>query len=206
MRADAVRNREQLLTTARDVFVERGPGAPLEEIARQGGVGIATLYRHFPDRRTLMHAVVLQALTSTIAAAERARAEHADPLDALAAYMHAVLDLRTSAVIPTLLGELDLDEPELAAVRNRSAHLLEDLIDAARRSGALRKGVTFADVGITLVRLARPLPGTLPEATQQALAHRHADLFLAGVRATPGSEPLTGPELDRADLQRARRR
>src|SRR5262249_56303629 len=49
LRADARDNRRRLLEAARDVFIERGPGAPLEEIARQAGTGIATLYRRFPD-------------------------------------------------------------------------------------------------------------------------------------------------------------
>src|SRR6266567_31834 len=104
MRADARRNHALLLDAARDVFVERGPDAPLEEMARRAGVGIATLYRRFGDRAMLMHAV-----TSTAAAGERARREHNDPFEALAAYVHAVLDLRTSVVIPTLLDALDLD-------------------------------------------------------------------------------------------------
>jgi AcrR family transcriptional regulator len=202
MRADARRNHERLLHAARDVFVERGPEAPLEEIARRAGVGIATLYRRFPDRSELMRAVVLDALTSTAAAAEAATQRHADPLEALAAYVHAVLDLRTSAVIPTLLGSLDLDEPELGAARERSARLAEQLLDAAHRAGTLRKDVAFADIGVMLVRLSRPLPGPIPAGTQAALAHRHADIFLAGLRAAGSTEPLEGPALERADLHR----
>jgi AcrR family transcriptional regulator len=204
MRADARRNHERLLEAARDVFVERGPDAPLEEIARRAGVGIATLYRRFPDRSLLMHAVVLAALTATAEAAEQSRREHPDALDALAAYMHAVIDLRTSAVIPTLLDSVDLDRPDLKTARERSARPAEQLLDAAHRSGALRKDVTFGDVGLMLVRLSRPLPGTIPEPTQLELAHRHADLFLSGLRADPSAPPLDGPALERADLQRIR--
>ena len=202
MRADARRNHELLLDAARDVFVERGPDAPLEEVARRAGVGIATLYRRFADRQTLMHAVVLAALTATADAGARARQEHADPVDALAAYMHAVIDLRTSAVISTLLGSLDLDEPELAAARERSGHLAEELLADAHRADSLRAGVTFADLGLMLVRLSRPLPGPIPDATQRELAHRHADIYLAGLRAEPGELTLTGPALERADLHR----
>jgi AcrR family transcriptional regulator len=204
MRADARRNHERLLEAARDVFVERGPDAPLEEIARRAGVGIATLYRRFPDRSLLMHAVVLAALTATAEAAEQSRREHPDALDALAAYMHAVIDLRTSAVIPTLLDSVDLERPDLKAARERSARPAEQLLDAAHRSGALRKDVTFGDVGLMLVRLSRPLPGTIPEPTQLELAHRHADLFLSGLRADPSAPPLDGPALERADLHRIR--
>jgi AcrR family transcriptional regulator len=205
MRADARRNHALLMDAARDVFVERGPDAPLEEIARRASVGIATLYRRFADRATLINAVVLSALTATAAAAERAEREHADPFDALTAYVHAVLELRTSAVIATLLDVLDLDEPEIKAAREASARLAEGLVTAARDSGALRKDATFGDVGIMLTRLSRPLPGSIPLDVQTALAHRHADVFLAGLRADPSSPPLGGPALDLADLQRLRR-
>jgi AcrR family transcriptional regulator len=202
MRADARRNHARLLDAARDVFVERGPDASLEEIARRAGVGIATLYRRFADRETLMRAVVLAALAATADAAEQARRQHADPLEALAAYVHAVIDLRTSAVIPTLLDSLDLQERELKAARDRSARLADKLLDHAHRDGALRKDITFGDVGLILVRLSRPLPGTLPDDVQRELAHRHADLFLAGLRADSTAGPLSGPALERADLHR----
>jgi AcrR family transcriptional regulator len=202
MRADARRNHERLLEAARDVFVERGPEASLEEIARRAGVGIATLYRRFADRPTLMRAVVLAALTATAEAAERIRAKEDDPFAALAAYVHAVIDLRTSAVIPTLLGSLDMDEQELSAARERSARITQQLVDDAHGAGALRKDVVFGDVGLILVRLSRPLPGTLPEPVQLELAHRHAELFLAGLRADASAEPLEGPALERADLHR----
>ncbi|MGN6721032.1 MAG: TetR/AcrR family transcriptional regulator [Marmoricola sp.] len=203
MRADARRNHELLLDAARDVFVERGPEAPLDEIARRAGVGIATLYRRFPDRRSLMQAVVLNALTLTAEAAERAN-DLADPLAALASYVHAVIDLRTSAVIPTLLDQLDLDEPDVAAARQRSAKLSEQLVARAQKTGALREGVTFGDVGLMLVRLSRPLPGNFTPELQIELAHRHADLFLAGLHADGAYEPVHGPALELADLQKLR--
>lgn len=201
MRADAQRNRERLLEAARDVFVEQGPGASLEEIARRAQVGIATLYRRFTDRGTLMHAVVLHALTGTIEAVRRARHEHPDPFDALAAYVHAVLDLRTSVVIPTLLVALDVHEPQLEVARSTSARLVEELLEDAHKTGRLREDVVFGDIGLLLTRLSRPLPGPIPDEIQRALAHRHADIFLAGLRADRTAPPLGGPALKLADLQ-----
>ena len=206
MRADARRNIELLLQAAQDVFLERGPDASLEEIARRAGVGIATLYRRFGDRQALMHAVVQAALVASADAADRARREHADPFDALAAYAHALLDLRTSAVVSALLDRLDLDEPALDAARRRSARLFDRLIAAAREAGAVREDVTFGDVSLILVRLSQPLPGPIPAETQGLLAHRHADLLLRGLRAVPSEEPLPGPGLELADLRRLRRR
>jgi hypothetical protein len=93
-----------------------------------------------------------------------------------------------------------LEQPELKAARERSARRAEDLLAAAH--GSLREGVSFADIGLMLVRLSRPLPGPIPDATQRELAHRHADIYLAGLQAEPAELTLTGPALERADLHR----
>lgn len=204
MRSDARRNTDLLLQAARDAFIEQGPDAPLEEIARRAGVGIATLYRRFGDRTSLMGAVVHAALVAAGDAAERAARDDADPFDALTGYVHAVLDLRTSAVIPALLDRLDLTEPQIDAARRRAARLVDELLTAAHRAGVLRKDVTFGDIGLMLVRLSRPLPGPIPSETQAALAHRHAEVYLRGLQAAPSADPLPGPGLELADLQRLR--
>src|SRR2546423_6919209 len=201
MRADARRNRGRLLKEARDMFVERGPNASLEEIARRADVGIATLYRHFVDRDTLMRAVVLHALNSTIDAVEQARRDTADRFDAMAAYIHAVLEIGTSAVIPALLSAIDLDEPELKAARITSARRVVELLTDARTSGGLRADAAFADIGLALVRLSQKLPGPFSAEEQKALAHPHADLLIAGLRAGAAEPALSGPAVELAELR-----
>ena len=130
--------------------------------------------------------------------AERAAEDHDDGFEALAAYLRAALELRVSAVIPQVLDVLDLDEPELAAAREESARATEALVDAAHAGGDLPEDVTFADVGMMLVRIARPLPGPMPAELKHDLARRHLDLFIRGLRGADG--PLEGPALSRADL------
>ncbi len=198
MRVDARRNLEQLLAAARDLVAEKGAGVALEEVAQRAGVGIATLYRRFPDRTALLRGVVLDALEQTRVVAERALAEHDDAFEALAAYLRGALELRVSAVIPQVLDVLDLEEPELAASREASAAATEALVDAAHESGELPPDVTFADIGMMLVRIARPLPGPMPPDLKHDLARRHLELFLRGLRGGEGS--LAGPELTRAEL------
>ena len=202
LRSDARRNHQQILAAARDLFVERGPSAPLEDIARRAGVGIGTLYRRFSDRETLMRAVVLDALVETVEIAERAGREEASALDALVRYMHAALDLRVSAVIPALLDVLDLDDAVLLPARDRGAASVQRLVDAAHAEGSLSDQVTFADVGMMLVRLSRPLPGPLSEELNAQLGHRHLDLLVSGLRSGQDAveAPLEGPELSREDL------
>ena len=187
LRADARRNRAQILAAARDVFVELGPGAPLEDISRRAGTGIATLYRRFPDRRSLMRAVVIDALERTAEEAHTALAEEPTAFAALVRYMHRTLDVRIAAVIPTLLEEVSMEEEEIRRISDEGTGVLQQVIQAAQADGALRPDVTFGDVGMMLVRLSRPLPGPITRDLNDRLAHRHLDLLIQGF-STPGAE------------------
>src|SRR3954462_13634423 len=135
LRADARRNHEQLLAAARDVVVELGAGAPLDEGAPGAGVGIGTLYRRFPSRPALLRAVVVDALQRTAEAAEAALAEESDGFSALVRYMHAVLDLRVSAVIPTVLDAMDLEDDDVRSAREVSAGLAQRIVDGLMPTG-----------------------------------------------------------------------
>ena len=196
LRADAQLNRDRILAAARDAFVERGAGVPLDEIARRAGTGIATLYRRFPDREALMRAVVLDALQRTGEEAEQAAAEEADPFEALVRYMHRTLEIRIGAVIPVLLEEISIEDDEMVRARTSGSDALQGIIDRAHRAGTLRRDVTFADIGLLIVRMSRPLPGTFAGDVNDALGHRHLDLAIAGLRAD-GADPgrLDGPAL-----------
>ena len=202
MRADARRNRERILAAARDVLVEQGPDAPLDAIAATAEVGIATLYRRFPDRRALFRAVVLDVLGLAAEEARLALAEEPDAFRALARYLHRALDLRISAVMPALLGHIPPDDEDIAAIRTRSWGLFQELVDRALAAGSLRSDVTFADVGFLLVRLARPLPGPILRDLDNRLAHRHLEVLLDGLRAgrAEAAAPLPGPALTLAEL------
>lgn len=200
LRADARNNRARILAAARDVFVEQGPGAPLEEISRRAGTGIATLYRRFPDRQALIHAVVVDALHRTAAEARRAAAEETDPFAALARYMHRALDVRMAAVIPALMGEISLTDEETLRARKEGIQIIQELVEGAQRAGTLRPDVHFGDIGLLIVRLSRPLPGSYPRDVSNELAHRHLGVVLDGLRAATGERAsLTGPSLDYDD-------
>jgi AcrR family transcriptional regulator len=203
LRADARDNRRRLLDAARDVFIEQGPGAPLDEISRRAGTGIATLYRRFPDRQALMRDVVLDAMERTAEEARRAVEEEPDPFRALARYMHRAIDVRAAAVIPALLGEFPLDDEEIMRARHTAPAIIQALIDAAHQAGTLRQDVTSGDIGILIVRLSRPLPGGFSRETNNSLSHRHLDLLIDGLRAAAQQPaPLGGPAMTFDDLRR----
>jgi AcrR family transcriptional regulator len=203
LRADARRNRDQLLQAARDVFVEHGPGAPLEDVARRAGVGIGTLYRRFPDRQALQRAVALHTLERVTREARLALAEEIDPFQALARYMHRALDLRVGAVMPVLAGQLLPGDDELLGARDEAAEPVKTLVAAAQADGTLRLDVEFGDIGLLIARLCQPLPGPFPPEVVDRLAHRHLALLLDGLRAVPVPPPgdLPGPALTLGDLQ-----
>ena len=203
-RADALRNHERILAAAGEAFVTNGPTAPLDDIAKRAGVGPATLYRNFPDRTALLRAVALDIIGRVAVEAEAALAEEPEPIQALARYMHRALDLRISAVMPAIVGEIDTDE-ELLALRDRSARPVLRMMELAQERGQLRTDIAFGDIGSLLGRLSRPLPGLFTREVDIALAHRHLDLVLDGLRVTlaPGSgQPLPGPTITFDDLQR----
>jgi AcrR family transcriptional regulator len=202
LRADARQNRDRILAAAREVFVELGPNAPLEEISRRAGTGIATLYRRFPDRQALMRAVIMDALERTTEAADDAAAAGTDPFAALTRYMHQVLEIRVAAVIPALMSEVSLDEPEMVRARHAGTERIESLISAAQEAGTLRRDVAFGDIGTLLVRLSRPLPGAFSKELNDSLAHRHLDLLINGLRAAGrADEQVEGPALTLGDLR-----
>jgi AcrR family transcriptional regulator len=196
LRSDARRNQQQVLDAAREMFIQRGIDCPLEEVARRAGVGIGTLYRRFGDRDALIKAVLLDALDQSRASAERAlESGDGDGLDGVASYLREMLDVRVSAMIPLALDRLD--DPDLETAREASAAAVERLVDTAHDDGSLAPEVTFGDLGTLLVRLSRPLPGVLNTKADLALAHRHLDLVLAGLRQR---DALVEPGPSRGDL------
>lgn len=203
LRADARRNFDRLLGAAREVFVEQGPGAPLEEVARRAGVGIGTLYRRFPDRQALQRAVAIDVLGRVTRESHLALAEEPGAFQALARYMHRAIDLRVGAIMPVLMGQLALDDEVLLRARDEAAAPVRAMIETAQADGTLRRDVDFGDIGLLIGRLCQPLAAPFPPAMADRLAHRHLAILLDGLRADsgPGNGPLPGPALTLGDLQ-----
>ncbi|MFB7374773.1 TetR/AcrR family transcriptional regulator [Streptomyces sp. NPDC056222] len=202
-RADALRNRERIVTAAREMFVEFGPQVPLDEIARRAGVGNATLYRNFPERNDLIHEVVVFVTSRTTDLAEEAAAAvdagEADAFDALRRFTHGAADERIGALCPMLDGTFEMDQPELVAERTRLEEAVRGLVDRAHRSGKLRPDVDVGDLLVAVSQLTRPLPGTAC-LNMDRFVHRHLQLFLDGLEA-PARSVLPGSAATLEDLR-----
>lgn len=183
LRADARRNREQLITAARDVFVEQGVDAPLDEIARRAGVGIATLYRRFPDRQALIQQVMLDNLERTSAALDRATGEHPDAWDALQAYLHNMVEERVTVLVPVLaanIHEVFRSKGEVWARREEIFERFERLVQTAQRDGRLRSDIGADDLTVWMVKLCRPVPVLTTEQNELA-TRRQLDVLIDGI-------------------------
>ena len=145
MRADARRNYEQILRAAWEAFAEGGESTTLEEIARRAGVGIGTLYRHFPSRQALLEALYVNELEELC----RSAAEpDDDPWTALSAWSeHLVGYLSTKrALANELLNYLDADAALFRECRASLFAAGEPLLKRAQDAGMVRTDVSLSDV------------------------------------------------------------
>lgn len=180
-RADALKNRDLLIEAAKDVLGKGGPKASLEAVAKQAGVGIGTLYRHFPTREDLFHAVFTREIEQLACMAEALEPTN-DPIGALRGWLHANV-----ALIETkrgMLGALSvvMTEEAKCAYTEQSLRItaaLNALLDRGAQAGQIRDGVTADDILQTMYALcyARE-PG--PEWRAQVL--RLLDIFIDGLK------------------------
>ncbi len=181
MRADARRNRERLLTAARSAFAEQGADAPLEDIAKLAGVGIGTLYRHFPTRLALQEAVFRDQVEAVCESAAELRDSH-EPGEALALWLRSLTGYiatkrgLSSALIKALGKDSELVSSCSAQMKVAGSGLLAN----AQQAGAVRQEVDIAD----LLRLVH----AVVLATEQAPADdgqrdRLLSVVLDGLRA-----------------------
>jgi AcrR family transcriptional regulator len=162
-RADAVRNTAAILEGAKAVFAESGVDAPMREIAARAGVGVATIYRSYPQRSDLIVAVFRREVEATAAEAERLGREH-PPREALRRWA-AVLG---SFVVTKrgFAGALHSGDPAYVALREQLLGVLappvQDLLDAGAAAGELRDGVRAEDL-IHALSLLTPESGSEPD-------------------------------------------
>jgi len=154
MRADARRNYDLLVVAARAVFAEQGGGASMEAIAKQAGVGVGTLYRHFPKRIDIVEAVYRDDVDALVATADRGLTDF-EPWAALEAWLRAYVDYgRSKRTFLNELHEAFEKNPDLKpASRDRIWDACERVLRRAQDAGAARSDIDGAD----LMQLVSPM-------------------------------------------------
>jgi AcrR family transcriptional regulator len=200
LRTDARQNRDALLRAARQAFALRGLDAALEQIARDAGVSIGTLYRHFPSRIDLVQAVFTDRLEQLLAAAERAEAMP-DAWAGLRLYIEARCELQVSdRGFDDLAGVRLPSSSCIDAIQDSILRLGVAIVERAQRQGTLRPDITAEDLAFVTWS-----QGRIAEATRDIAPNawrRHLHLILDAFRADRAS-PLTEPPLTRDELYRA---
>ena len=178
-RADAVRNRERVLEAAKAVFSAGGPDASLEAVARRAGVGIGTLYRHFPTRESLFEAVYRREVQQLGELAEQLKTEAA-PVDALRRWLRSNVEfVATKKGMSAALALAVQGSSELSAYSfDRLTKAIGALLDRAVAAGEIRSDISPEDVLRTLVGMCymHDQPGW------QTSVLRMVDVFVDGLR------------------------
>jgi AcrR family transcriptional regulator len=179
-RADARRNRRRLLDAAIEVILAVGGEPSRDAVAQRAGVGIGTLYRHFPDQQQLFRAVALEVIDRTIEQGEAALIEAATGGEALRRYMHAAIDAGLGAA--NIVHRL-IDDPDWPDRRAAARDVLDRLIETAERDGAIDCDVTATEIALAVIRFCRPMAVGLDLADERAIAHQQLDRYLDGLAA-----------------------
>jgi AcrR family transcriptional regulator len=178
-RADARRNYEKVLSAAREAFAEGGESTALEEIARRAGVGIGTLYRHFPNRQALLEALYVGEVEEMCRSA--AELDGSDPWEALNTWFEGfVAYIATKkALAAELQNYLELDAPLFQTCRTSLFAAGEPLLKNAQEAGLVRQDVSIGDVIQMVVGIAK-MPTSDPKQNEHILR-----VALDGLRYRP---------------------
>ena len=178
-RADARRNYEKVLAAAREAFAEGGESTALEEIARRAGVGIGTLYRHFPNRQALLEALYVDEVEEVCRSAAQHQTD--DPWEALNGWFERFIGYIATkqALAAELLNYVDRDAQLFHASRAALFDAGEPLLTRAQQAGVVRPDVDIAEVIQMVMGIAKIPTG------DRAQTERLLRIALDGLRYRP---------------------
>jgi AcrR family transcriptional regulator len=178
-RSDAARNHEALVRAATAALHREGPRVSMATIAADAGVGIGTLYRHFPTREDLLNCLTHRSFEQVLSNVQAAESDGTTASDALRRFIEAAIAQRNELVLP-LHGGLPVTVPETLAVRDEIHHTLQRIIARGRTDGTISKDVTPRDVVVFGAMLAQPRQSD-PE--WDATCRRLLATYVNGLRA-----------------------
>src|SRR3984957_10169975 len=185
LRRDAAANRERLLAAAAVAFRRDGERVPMATIADEAGVGIGTVYRHYPTRAGLLGALSRRSWDLVLGHGRTAANADGPAVDAIARFLEQTIAARDDLILPLHGGPVLLDDQTLA-LRAEIRELLEQVLTRGRRDRSTGADATATDIIITGAMLAQPLAHV---SDWDRLARRQAEVYLPRPPATPSSSP-----------------
>jgi AcrR family transcriptional regulator len=197
LRRDAQESRDKLIAAARGEFAARGVDASLEKIAREAGVSIGTLYRHFPARLDLLTAALRPRIQEFLDGANKAL-EMDDPWDGLVKYLENLFQVQAGdRGFSDFLSRRFPGNTETEAIHDRMCLEIQDVLTRAQEAGAARPDITLADI-INLIwsngQLIDATSTTAPNAWRRHL-YLMLDAFRAGRAHAIAEPPMTDKQL-----------
>lgn len=177
-RADAMRNRQRVLDAAEEVFARKGPGASTDEVARAAGVGVGTVFRHFPAKDDLLRAILDKRLEQMVEHAGNL-AESGDASTALFAFFADMVE--QAAAKKSIVDLLSASIPDASAKKPLVdlEREVDRLLDRAKGAGAVRRDVGSAEIMALLEGVCR---GVVEAGWDNELRTRTLDIIFAGLR------------------------
>jgi AcrR family transcriptional regulator len=187
LRADARRNRERVLTAAQVVFAEHGHDAQMDDVAKRAGVGVGTVYRHFPTKEALIEALAVDRFEKILAVG-KAALERDDPWEALteAVWQGAALTASDRS-FTEIVGEMQGPMPLAEELQREMNDTYGELMRRAQASGDLRPDLVLDDIPMFMcgIGLGARKTHSCPDAWR-----RHVAIVIDGLRASSASSPL----------------
>ena len=195
-RSNAVANRDRLLAVAAAAVKRDGERVPMATVAGEAGVGVATLYRHYPTREALLSALAARSLEIVLAAAQRAAGKPGPALASLLGFLDDAIERHGDLILPLHGGPVTQDS-RTVALREAISQAIDRILDRGHAEGSIRPDITSGDIIIMGALLSQPLPHA-PNWDQTA--RRAARIYVAGLAPGVAAE-LPGAGLTRADLE-----
>jgi AcrR family transcriptional regulator len=189
LRADARRNRAKVVLAARKVFSEQGRDAQMDDVARAAGVGVGTVYRHFPTKEALIGALMVDAFES-IADAAQAALEIEDPWDAFSGVLwHGARIMASDRALSEVFATLPAGQAGPGPTMGRLLEATTELVRRGQAAGVLREDMLVDDIPMLMCGIGS---ATRKEHCCQEPWRRHLSIVLDGLRAPAATSRLPG--------------
>lgn len=183
LRADAVRNRDRILTAAKSVFAGAGSGAQMEAVAREAGLGVGTLYRHFPTKEDLLGELVAEQFSTFLATARESLETIEDPWEALAGTLRENARVASENVaVQNALTGAEVNWERVEPVRDELLEVTDELIRRCHAAGVVREDLVVSDIPTVMCGVCSTM-GRGPADDVPRDWRRHLQIILDGIRA-----------------------